>query len=287
MPTATRKRTTKPKIAKPGRAQYEVTSERGKRAFLDRVTTVLDWTIKGDGFGAMPYYGAGLFSQFLFDGYLDEEERDGLMELWKKSSFSPYATLKAAADRGTAAHALHEHLILGIATLESDEPPWRVRYDAERWAAHEERPEKDAPMPFVASEYDAGSCKLFHEITQHFDVQSETRVWYTDHPIDDCPDEICTHGYAGTLDGLVVDELLMFDMKTNKGDARWSAYPQMAFYGRAALQRGLIPAPIERQVVAIPRPDGDYELFTDKFVDEGIVDPIRALYKYRRAWGPK
>lgn len=279
-------RTKKPKVAKPSRSQYEITSESGKRAFLDRVTTVLDWTIKGDGFGAMPYYGARLFSDFLFPD-LDEEEKDGVMQLWKQSPHSPYEELKRTQERGTAAHKLHEHLLLGIAGLTSSVPQWYVRYNRERWAEHEERPIEEAPMDFVATEYDAGACKLYFEVTQHFEVMSETRVYYTDHPIDDCPDEICTHGYAGTLDGLVVDELLMFDMKTNKGDARWSAYPQMAFYGRAALQRGLIPKPIERQVVAIPRPDGDYDLFNDKFVGEEVVDPIRTLYKIRRAWGPK
>lgn len=283
MPAKTK---SKAKVAKPARSQYEITSESGKRAFLDRVTTVLDWTIKGDGFSAMPYYGAGLLLDFLFPD-LDQEEKDGIAQLWKGSPHSPYNKLKEAQDRGDRAHALHEHLILGIAELESDSPPWRVRYYPHRWAEHEGRPADEAPMSFVAVEYDAGSCKLYHEVTQHFEVVSEQRVFYTDHDIDDCEDEICTHGYAGTLDGLVVDELLMFDMKTNKGDARWAAYPQMAFYGRAALQRGLIPSAIERQVVAIPRPDGDYEIFNDKFVDEGIVDPIRTLYKYRRAWGPK
>lgn len=275
-----------PKIAKPKSSQYEITSESGKRAFLDRVTTVLDWTIKGDGFGAMPYYGANLLLDFLLPD-CDQEVKDGVAQLWKGSPHSPYARLKEAADRGEAAHTLHEHLILGIAVLTTEGPPWRVHYYREKWATHEERPVEEAPMDFVAVEYDAGTCKLYHEVTRFFDVVSEQRVFYTDHDIDDCPDEICTHGYAGTLDGLVVDELLMFDMKSNKGDARWAAYPQMAFYGRAALQRGLIPAPIQRQVVAIPRPDGEYEIFNDKFVDEGIVDPIRALYKYRRAWGPK
>lgn len=279
-------RTKRPKIAKPSQSQYEITSEGGKRAFLDRVTTILDWTIKGDGFGAMPYYGAGLLLDFLLPE-CDQEEKDGVMQLWKGSPDSPYARLKATADRGTAAHRLHEHLILKIAWLDPGYDGWFVRYNRERWAEHEGRPVEEAPMDFIAIEYDAGTCKLYHEVTQHFDFIPETRVYYTDHPIDDCPDDICTHGYAGTLDGLVVAELLMCDMKSNKGDARWSAYPQMSFYGKAALQRGLIPAPIERQVVVIPRPDGEYDIFNDKFVDDGIVDPIRALYKYRRAWGPK
>jgi hypothetical protein len=288
-------RTAKPKVKKPGRHQYEVTSESGKKAFLDRVTTVLDWTIKGDGFGAMPYYGAGLLLDFLLPE-LDSEEHDGVMELWKQSPHSPYATLKAAQGRGQSAHTLQQHLIEGVATLESDAAPWRVRYDSAKWAEFEEKPEKDSPMDFVAAEYDAGACELYFDLFQHFEVGtevlSEQRVFYTDHPIDECPDEVCTHGYAGTLDSLWPPFLTMGDTKTNKGDARWSAYPQMAFYGKAALQRGLIDAPIEKQIVTIPRPvpndEGKmYDVFDDKFVDTDIVDPIRILYKYRRAWGPK
>jgi hypothetical protein len=79
----------------------------------------------------------------------------------------------------------------------------------------------------------------------------------------------------------------MIDMKTNKGDARWAAYPQMAMYGRAALQRGLIDGPIEKQIVVIPRPDGGYDNFDDRFAGDEIVDPILEIYKQRRAWGPK
>jgi hypothetical protein len=283
------------KVAKPGRAQYEVTGESGKRAFLDRVTTILEWTIKGDGFGAMPYYGAGLLMDFLLPE-LDEEEKDGVMELWKQSPHSPYQTLKEAANRGTAAHKLQQHLIEGVAILESDSAPWLVRYDRQKWAELEERPEKDAPMDFVATSYEAGACEMYFDLFQHFEVGtellSERRVYYTDHPIDECEDEICTHGYAGTLDSLWVPFRTMGDTKTNKGEARWSAYPQMAFYGKAALQRGLIDGPIEKQIVTIPRPelneDGKmYDIYDERFLSDVVVDPIRILYKERRAWGPK
>jgi hypothetical protein len=66
----------------------------------------------------------------------------------------------------------------------------------------------------------------------------------------------------------------------------------MAMYGRAALQRGLIDEPIEKQLVVIPRPtpneDGKmYDIFDDRFVGDEVVDPILELYKIRRAWGPR
>lgn len=286
----TRTKKSKEKVAKPGRHQYEITGESGKRAFLDRVTTVLNWTIKGDGFSAMPYYGAGLLLDFLLPD-CDKEVKDGVAQLWKFSEHSPSAVLKQAQERGTSAHALQQHLIEGGAVLESDSPPWHVRYVPERWAEVEERSIEECPFDFVAESYDAGACKAYHELFQHFtlgeELLSERRVYWTEHPIDDCPDEICTHGYAGTLDALWPTFLTMGDTKTNKGDARWAAYPQMAFYGRAALQRGLIAAPIERQIVIIPRVDGEVDLFEDKFVDDEIVDAIRVLYRIRRAWGPQ
>ncbi len=274
------------KTPKPTRSQYAIESD-GKKAFLTRVTTILDWTIKGDGFGAMPYYGAGLLAQFLFDD-LDEEAREGVMELWKQSEFDPNKTLRRRADEGSQAHKLFEHLCQGAAVLMSDEPPWRVTYEQQMYFEIEGI--KEVPLDFIAAEYDAGACAAYHELFQYLDpgeLLSEQRVYWTEHPIHECPDDICTHGFAGTADAIMPLHRVMGDMKTNKGDARWSAYPQMAMYGLAAEQMGLIHGPIVKQIVIIPRPDGTFDIFDDKFVGTEIVPLILELYRIRKAWGPK
>lgn len=259
------------------------------KAKLMRVTGILDWAIKGDGFGAMPYYGAGLLADFLFPDF-DEELLDGVMALWKESKFDPNKKLKSDAYRGTQAHQLYQHLCQGETELLGQTsaviggeilPAWWIR--------------GQDGLEVIATEYDAGVCEAYHDVFQHFDpgeTLSEVKVYWTEHPIQECPDEVCQHGFAGTLDQLIPAERIMADMKTNKGDARWAAYPQMAMYGRAALQRGLIDGPIEKQIVVIPRPtpgeDGKmYELFDDKFVGDEIVDPVLEIYKQRRAWGPR
>ncbi len=246
-------------------------------ARLMRVTGILDWAIKGDGFGAMAYYGGNLFRDFLLEGE-DDELRDGVTELWKESHWDPNRKLKRDAYRGTMAHRLFEQLCQGEAELVG---PVVGRDDA-WWVKGPDG------LTLIVEEYEAGVAKAYDEVFKHFDpaeIMNETRVHWTEHPIAKCPDEVCQHGYAGTLDGMVGRTIL--DMKTNKGDARWSAYPQMALYARAALQMGLIVEPVTKQIVVIPRPDGDYDMFDDKFVDDGIVDPILELYKYRRAWGPR
>jgi hypothetical protein len=288
--------TAKIKTPKPSRSQYEITSPSGKAAHLTRVTTILNWVIEGDGFGAMPYYGAGLFANFLFPD-LDDEERDGVIAVWKESEWEPNRVLRATSKRGEQAHKLYEHLCRGVATVDLDPAVgmWYVRYDAEAWSEYEDAPVEGVPLDFYATEYDAGVCEAYHEVFQHLDpheIISESRVHWTEHEIDDCPDEICTHGYAGTLDSLLPDDRIMIDCKTNKGEARWKAYPQMSFYGKAAEQMGLISGPIEKQIVFIPRPTPNekgkmYDLYDDKFVDTGIVQPILDLYRYRRAWGPR
>jgi hypothetical protein len=251
-------------------------------ARLVRVTTVLEWTIKGDGFGAMSYFGGGLFANFLFPD-LDDEEREGVLAVWKESAWDPNRKLKADGMRGQQAHTLFERLcqhkveLLGQSdALGDDYALWNLRHPDGK--------------EFLVEGYDAGVCKAYHEIFQHLDpeeLMSETRVHWTEHPIDECPDEVCNHGFAGTFDALWPSERVMLDMKTHKGEARWSAFPQMAMYGLAAEQMGLIDGPIEKQIVVIPRPDGEYEMYDDKFVDDGIVAPILELYRYRRAWGPR
>jgi len=254
------------------------------RARLMRVTGILDWAIKGDGFGAMAYYGGGLFAEFMLElADLSEEEFDGVMQLWKESYWDPNKKLRRDSYRGTQAHMLFEHLCQGETELvgPADVPQFALPGGA-WWIRGQDG------LLVVATGYDAGACKAYAEIFRHFDpseILSEQRVYWTEHPIQECEDEVCQHGYAGKLDALV--QRTMVDVKTNKGDARWAAYPQMAMYGRAALQRGLIDAPIEKQIVVIPRPDGDYEMFDEQFVGDEIVDPILEIYKQRRAWGPK
>ena len=251
------------------------------RARLMRVTGILDWSIKGDGFGAMAYYGGGLMLDYLLDGF-EDEVREGVMATWKESYWDPNRKLKRDAYRGTQAHMLFQHLCQGETELLGPADPIHINEIGGWWIKGEDG------LTVLATEYDAGACKAYHEIFQHFDpseIRSEQRVYWTEHPIPECPDEVCQHGYAGTLDALI--GRVMIDMKTNKGDARWAAYPQMAMYGRAALQRGLIDGPIEKQIVVIPRPDGGYDNFDDRFAGDEIVDPILEIYKQRRAWGPK
>lgn len=253
------------------------------RARLMRVTGILDWSIKGDGFGAMAYYGGDLITRFLMPE-LDDEERDGVLELWKESEWDPNKKLKRDAYRGTQAHMLYQELCQGETEVDSYAPQFGGYFIKG----------KDG-LKVLALEYDAGVCEVWYDIFRHFppgETLSEVKVYWTEHPIPDCPDEVCQHGYAGTLDQLIPHERIMLDVKTNKGDARWAAYPQMAMYGRAALQMGLIDGPIEKQIVVIPRPepgkDGKrYELFDEKFVDDSIVDPILEIYKQRRTWGPR
>lgn len=258
------------------------------RARLMRVTGILDWAIKGDGFGAMAYYGGGLMLDYMLDGFT-ENVKGGVLETWKESYWDPNRKLKRDAYRGTQAHMLYEQLCQGKAELVGPVLDVLGEPTNNYWVKGTDG------LTLIAEQYEAGVCQVYDEVFRHFDpgeTLSEVKVHWTEHPIADCPDEVCQHGYAGTLDQLIPAERIMADVKTNKGEARWAAYPQMAMYGRAALQMGLIDGPIEKQIVVIPRPEPNedgkmYDLYDDKFVGDEVVDPVLELYKLRRAWGPR
>jgi len=268
----------KPK-APPSRGGYVIEDEEsGKYAKLARVTSILEVVFK-EAFGAMSYYGGRLALEYMAERDEVDDDIEDLYTAWKSSPFDPNKSLRAASKRGTAAHKLFEDLCQRRAHITGFTEPGEnpiIRY------------ENDEPS-IVATEYDKGAAMAYHDLFQHLTAEemwSEYRVHWTEHPITECPDEVCTHGYAGTAD-VVIPPITLGDMKTNKGDARYSASIQMAMYSRA-IEQMHPDIKIQRHFVVIPRPDGTYDLFDDpkQFVDSSVVDAVMTLYKTRKAWGP-
>lgn len=268
--------TTKTK-APAGKGGY-VIEEGGKYARLDRVTTILSVVFK-EAFGAMSYYGGRLALEFMAEQDEVDEDIEAWYTAWKKSKYDPNKALKAAAARGTAAHKLFEDLCQRRAKITGYTEPGSnpiIRY------------ENDEPS-IIATEYDKGAAMAYHEMFQHLSAEemwSEKRVHWTEHPIPECPDEVCTHGYAGTAD-IVIPPITLGDVKTNKGENRYAASVQLAMYARA-LEQMYPDLLIQRHFVVIPRPDGTYDLYDDpkQFISSDVVDSVLELYKTRKAWGP-
>lgn len=263
----------------PSKGGYEI--EHGeKKAKLARVTSILEVVFK-EAFGAMSYYGGKLALEWVTNSDMLAEPADleALYAAWKASPSDPNKTLRRAGSRGTAAHKLFEDLCQRRAVIE------KVLEDDGYYITYPNGEDTD----FVAVGYDAGAAAAYVDLFQHLDegeIQSEVRVHWTEHPIAECPDDVCTHGYAGTADVIMPPDTIG-DVKTNKGDARYSASVQMAMYALAWEQMNP-GTQIDRHFVLIPRPDGTYEMFDDpkKFVSSAVVPAVLELYRARKEWGP-
>lgn len=274
------------------RGFYEITTEAGGKAKLDRVTTVLDWVLK-DAQGAMAYYGGKLFAKWLTDEGEDWEEH---YRAWKDSPFDPNTVLKARGDEGTSAHTLFGQLLEQKVKL--------TRRDHEWWVD----PQNDTDIPFPARGYDLGVIEAYFAVYAEPDgvavkvedlPLSEVRLYWTEHPIDDCPKHDsrgrCTHGFSGTCD-VYYPHIQIDDLKTHISGYRFSEWAQMAMYSLAANQ--LYDATICRQRIVlahdVPIDDEEnpfygkrYEVQDDRFLSPDVGQLMWELYKYRRAWGPK
>jgi hypothetical protein len=259
---------------------YQIETPSGAKAKLTRVTTALDWVIK-EGFGGMSYYGGKLFARFLADS---DEEFEQFYVSWKQSEFDPNRTLRERATRGTAAHELFEKLLKGEATAVREGDDYFVGLEDD--------------IPFLAVGFDRGVVEAFLDVyaadtTPVEDPLSEVRLWWTEHPIDECPAPdkkgFCTHGFSGTCD-VYFPHWAIDDLKTHKSGYRWSEYLQMALYSLAAQQ--LYGADITRQRIVLahdePGEDGKFfEVQDDRFLSADAGRLIWDLFKYRKDWGPK
>ena len=266
-------------VRKPTKGGYVIEVD-GKMARLARVTTILEVVFK-EAFGAMSYYGGRLALEWAAEEVVSGDETltpDYLYTAWKASPFDPNKSLRAAAKRGTAAHKLFEDLCQRRATITGYAEP-----------GHNPIIRRGDDPSFVAVDYDKGAATAYVDMFQHLDAEemlSEVRVHWTEHPIPECPDEICTHGWAGTSD-IIIPPITMGDMKTNKGENRYSASVQLALYSLAWEQMNP-GVKIERHFVVIPRPDGTYDLYDDEkqFVPSEVALDVYSLYLTRKAWGP-
>ena len=264
---------------------YEITTPAGGKAKLTRVTTALDWVLK-EAMGAMSYYGGKLFAHFLAESDAEFEE---FYAAWKASEFDPNRTLRARSDQGQAAHNLFEKLLKSEAEVEQDIignyfVKDLVGDDPEYLAVKWDRGVVEAYLDIYASGVEQAGGDF---------PRSEVRLWWTEHPIDECPEPntkgACTHGFSGTCD-VYFPHWAIDDLKTHIPGYRWSEFCQMAMYSMAAEQ--LYGAEITRQRIVLahdtPGEDGKYyELQDARFLPSDAGRLIWELYKLRRDWGPK
>lgn len=265
------------------RGFYAIETDAGAKAKLTRVTTALDWVL-GDGKSAMAYYGGKQFARWLGDGPDEWVEH---YEAWKASDFDPNKTLRRRGKEGTASHKLFEQLLLGQATAFASPDGDDYWID-------------DGEMTLIAAGYDRGVVELYLNVYQPMqatgrELQTEKRLYWTEHPIDDCTDHDkqgrCTHGFSGTCDVyLPVNQI--DDLKTHVPGYRFSEWMQMAMYSLAAEQMGDGAHIIkQRIVIAHEIPDEEtglyYEVQDDRFLPSEAALPFWELYKMRQAWGPK
>jgi hypothetical protein len=264
------------------RGFYQITTDAGATAKLTRVTTSLDWVL-GDGKSAMAYYGGKQFAKWLGDAPEAWMEH---YEAWKASDFDPNKTMRRRGDEGTASHKLFESLLEGRVTsyLSGDE----------YWI-------DDGEMRLIAAGYDRGVVELYRHIyepvvaTGRIPVETEKRLYWTEHPIDDCTEHDkqgrCTHGFSGTCDVFFPNHMEIDDLKTHIPGYRFSEWMQMAMYSLAAEQMGSPKITKQRIVIAHDTPDEEtglyYEVQDDRFLPSEAALPFWELYKMRKAWGPK
>lgn len=268
------------------RGFYAITTEAGGTAKLTRVTTALDWVL-GDGKSAMAYYGGKQFAKWLGDS---EQEWQDHYDAWKTSDYDPNKTLRRRGKEGTASHQLFEDLLTGRITYEGPDHEGDYFFAA-----------KD-DIPFIAVGFDRGVIELYRNIYEpvvasgRISVETEKRLYWTEHPIDDCTDPDkqgrCTHGFSGTCDVFFPDHSEIDDLKTHVPGYRFSEWMQMSMYALAAEQ--MDPGwrcTKQRIVIAHDIPDEEtglyYEVQDDRFLPSSAALPFWELYKMRQAWGPK
>lgn len=259
------------------RGFYEIVTGSGKKAKLTRVTTALDWVL-GDGKSAMAYYGGKQFAKWLGESEDDWEEH---YVAWKASDFDPNKTLRRRGKEGTSSHTLFQGLIEGTIELEGPD------HDGDYFFAAKD------DIPFLARGFDRGVVELYVNVYRDDPrrVECEKRLYWTEHPIDDCPDEVCTHGFSGTCD-VFFPLNQIDDLKTHVPGYRFSEWQQMSMYALAAEQ--MEPGWVcERQriVIAHDTPDEEtglyYEVQDDRFLPSEAALSFWELYKWRKNWGPK
>lgn len=267
------------------RGFYQITTDAGGVAKLDRVTGCIDWVL-GDGKGAMSYYGGKLFAKWLGDS---EEEWREHYDAWKASDFDPNKTLRRRGKEGTASHTLFQGLIEGAVELEGPDHEGDYFFAAK------------GDIPFIAKGFDRGVIELYLNVYRPVllggaSIECEKRLYWTEHPIDFCPDldkqGRCTHGFSGTCDVLWPNVPAIDDLKTHVPGYRFSEWIQMGMYS-AAYEQMYPGKAIKRQriVIAHDEPDEEtglyYEVQDDRFVNPETALLFYQLFKARRLWGPK
>lgn len=232
---------------------------------LNRVTRIIN-KVTGESKGGMSYWGAKLairWSAEVFEDVFDE-----MYTAFKASPYDPNKTKKARGKEGTAAHKVFEHLLSGTSWAEVD-------INGDVWIEDEDSP------AWLAEKYDLGVARAFLDVFSHLDreeVRSEIRLrWFAEGHPDECPDDICTHGYAGTADFVIPVLNVLGDLKTHTGPARFPDMLQTAFYTRAYHQ--MYPDDlIDHHLILLAREDGTYEDFHG-FVSEKAVEHALGLYE--------
>ena len=265
------------------RGFYQITTDAGNAAKLTRVTTALDWVL-GDGKSAMAYYGGKQFARWLGDSEAEWMEH---YDAWKASDFDPNKTLRRRGKEGTASHTLFQQLLEGTVTAFASPDGDDFWID-------------DGEMKLIAAGFDRGVVEAYFGVYQPVLLggakpETEKRLYWTEHPIDDCTDHDkqgrCTHGFSGTCDVFWPEDQID-DLKTHVPGYRFSEWMQMAMYGLAAEQ--MDPdweCAKQRIVIAHDTPDEEtglyYEVQDDRFLPSSAALPFWELYKMRQAWGPK
>jgi len=245
---------------------------------LTRVTTIIN-KVTGDAKTGMSYWGSQNAIRYVVDALEDFDlsfspDYDEMYAAYKTSPFDNNKTSKRRADEGKRAHKLFEHLLKGTATVKA---PGYMGDGV--WVAAPLVTDGDGP-PFIPVKWDLAVVKAYVEIFMHLkpdEIESESRVrWFEPgHPFE-CPDAVCTHGFAGTSDYILKTLLVGGDLKTHKGDGRYGDFLQNGFYGVARKQ--MDGTDINRHMVLLAAEDGTY---TDEygFVGEGPVLATWEIYK--------
>ena len=246
----------------------------GKPCELGRVTKIME-KVTGDAKGGMSYWGSQNAIQWAFEEFSEVvsdsygPEWEDWYTAYKSSPFDNNKTMRSRGKEGTAAHKLFEQLLLGEAVI--------VEAPAIDDVIHVC---VGNDVPFTPVSYDLAVVRAYQDIFQHLapgEIQSERKVtWFEPGHPGDCPDDICTHGYAGTTDFVVPSLSVGGDLKTHKGDARFTDFLQNAFYAKAIKQED--GTAFDHFLILLAREDGTYD-DAHGFVPEEAVDACYALWR--------